>query len=145
MHAELWPLAVYAGLAGIVVAGMLGLSALLGGRRSLRSTSLPYESGIQSHGGARVRLGIKYFRVALFFVVFDLEVAFLVAWALAARQLGWPGYIGMLVFVGILALSLAYLWRLGALDWGTSARTRGAPKVEGPNLDDPARAGGLRP
>ncbi len=119
-----WPLAVYLGLAGLVVAGMLGLSAVLGGRRRERATDEPYESGIVSHGGARLRLSIKYFRVALYFVIFDLEVAFVVGWAVAARRLGWSGYAGMLVFVGVLLLTLGYLWRQGALDWGTSARLR---------------------
>ncbi len=122
--AEWWPLAVYLGLAGLVVAGMLGLSALLGSRRRLHATDAPYEAGIASHGGARLRLSIKYFRVALYFVIFDLEVAFVVGWAVAARRLGWPGYAGMLVFVGVLLLTLGYLWRQGALDWGTSARLR---------------------
>jgi NADH-quinone oxidoreductase subunit A len=121
----LWPLAVHIGLAVVVAAGMLGLSWILGGRsKSKRATEEPFESGIVSHGSARIRLSVKYFRVALFFVIFDLEVVFLVAWAVAARELGWTGYMGMLVFVGVLALSLAYLWRLGALDWGTGAKLR---------------------
>ncbi len=120
----LWPLAVYLGLAVVVAAGMIGISSLLGSRKRMRATDQPYESGIASVGSARVRLSVKFFRVALMFVIFDLEVVFLVAWAVAARQLGWPGYIAMLVFVGVLALTLGYLWRLGALDWGTTARMR---------------------
>lgn len=121
----LWPLAVHIGLAVVIAVGMLGLSWILGGRSKPRSaTNEPYESGIVSHGSARIRLSVKYFRVALFFVIFDLEVVFLVAWAVAARELGWSAYIGMLVFVGVLALSLGYLWRLGALDWGTNAELR---------------------
>lgn len=120
----LWPLAIYLGLAVLVAAAMIGISSLLGGKRRMRATDQPYESGIASAGSARVRLSVKFFRVALMFVIFDLEVVFLVAWAVSARQLGWPGYVAMLVFVGVLALTLGYLWRLGALDWGTTARMR---------------------
>ena len=60
----------------------------------------------------------------MFFVIFDLEVVFLVAWAVAARELGWAGYIEALVFIAVLGVALAYLWRIGALDWGTTAVMR---------------------
>jgi NADH-quinone oxidoreductase subunit A len=56
--------------------------------------------------------------VAMFFVIFDLEAAFLFAWAVAARELGWPGYLEASVFVAVLAAALAYVWRAGGLDWG---------------------------
>jgi NADH-quinone oxidoreductase subunit A len=82
-----------------------------------RATNSPYESGIVSEGSARVRLSAKFYLVAMFFVVFDLEAVFIFAWAVAARKVGWAGYWEMVVFVGILVAALAYLWRLGALDW----------------------------
>ena len=83
----------------------------------------PYESGIVSEGSARVRVSAKFYLVAMFFVIFDLEAVFIFAWAIAARELGWAGYSEILVFIAILVAALAYLWRLGALDWSPSRRT----------------------
>jgi NADH-quinone oxidoreductase subunit A len=118
----LWPLAVYFAGVLVLVGGMMGLSYILGEHHKDPQTGQPFESGIRPTGSARVRLNIKYYLVAMFFVVFDLEGVFLFAWAVAARELGWPGYIEALVFIGVLVLTLAYLWKLGALDWGTDRR-----------------------
>ena len=91
----LWPLAVYfAGVIFLVVIGMVGLSFLLGQRHKDRATGEPYESGIVSQGTARIRLSAKFYHVAMFFVVFDLEAVFIFAWAVAIRDLGWLGYRG---------------------------------------------------
>ena len=114
----LWPLLVYAAAIILIVAAMIGLSAVLGQRHRERATAEPYESGIVSTGTARVRFGIKFYLIAVFFLIFDLEAAFLYAWAVAVRETGWLGYAEVLVFVGVLAAALVYLWRLGALDWG---------------------------
>ncbi len=73
-------------------------------------------------GSSRLRLNARFYLVAMFFVVFDLEAAFILAWAVALRPAGWAGYIDMLVFVGVLFAALVYLWRLGALDWATAGR-----------------------
>jgi NADH-quinone oxidoreductase subunit A len=118
----LWPLAVYFALVLIVVGGMLGISYLLGERHREEDTDKPYESGVQSTGGARLRLSAKFYLVAMFFVIFDLEAVFIFAWAIAAREVGWGGYVEMVIFVAVLVTVLVYLWRLGALDWGTSRR-----------------------
>jgi len=120
----LWPLAVYFVAIVAIVAAMIGLSYLLGQRHRERATAEPYESGIVSTGTARVRFDIKFYLVAVFFLIFDLEAAFLYAWAVAVRETGWPGYAEVLVFIGVLAAALVYLWRLGALDWGKSKPTR---------------------
>ncbi len=103
---------------------MLGVSYVLGQRHRERETGDPYEGGIVSTGSARVRLSVKFYRVAMFFVIFDLEAVFLFAWAVAARELGWAGYAEALVFVGILVAVLVYLWRSGALDWGERTMIR---------------------
>ncbi len=122
--AALWPMALYflavLGLVGV----MIGLSHLLGQRHRDRATGEPFESGIVSAGSARLRLSAKFYLLAMFFVIFDLEVAFLVAWAVAAREVGWAGYVEALIFMFVLGVALAYLWRIGALDWGTSAVMR---------------------
>ena len=67
-----------------------------------------------------MRLSTKFYLVALIFVLFDLEAVFIFAWAIAVPELGWTGYYGMLVFVGLLVVGLVYEWRQGALDWGRS-------------------------
>lgn len=116
---DLWPLVVYAAIVAVLVAAMLGLSYVLGQRHHDRSTDFPYESGILSEGSARVRLSFKFYLVAMFFVIFDLEAVFIFAWAVAVRETGWTGYIEVSIFIGVLLAALAYLWRVGALDWGS--------------------------
>ena len=116
---DLWPLGVYAALVAILVGAMLGLSYVLGQRHHDRSTDYPYESGILSEGSARVRLSAKFYLVAMFFVIFDLEAVFIFAWAVAVRETGWIGYAEVSIFIFVLLVALAYLWRVGALDWGS--------------------------
>jgi NADH-quinone oxidoreductase subunit A len=117
MSGDLWPFFVYLGASVVVLGGMLLFSYLLGQRHSEPATGEPYESGILSTGTARVRFDVTYYLVAMFFVVFDLEAIFIFLWAVALRQVGWMGYIDIAVFIGVLVVALAYLWRLGALDW----------------------------
>ena len=117
----LWPLAVYAAAVLLLVSGMIGLSYLLGERHREPATGDPYESGILSTGSAEVRLSVSFYLVAMFFVIFDVEAVYLFAWAVAARELGWSGYAEVLVFTALLIAALAYLWRLGALDWASGA------------------------
>jgi NADH-quinone oxidoreductase subunit A len=115
MH--LWPLAVYAAIVGFLVVAMLGLSYVLGQRHEERATGSPYESGILSEGSARVRFSPQFYLVAMFFVIFDLEAVFIFAWAIAVRETGWTGYAEVSLFIAVLLATLAYLWRIGALDW----------------------------
>jgi len=119
-----WPLALYFVLVLALVGVMIGLAHVLGERHRGRATGEPYESGIVSTGSARIRFSAHFYLVAMFFVVFDLEAVFLFAWAVAAPELGWPGYIEVLVFVGILLAALIYLWKVGALEWGTARRVK---------------------
>jgi NADH-quinone oxidoreductase subunit A len=127
----LWPLAAYAVGVLILIGGMLGVSAVLGERHDEKATGDPYESGIRTTGSARVRFSVKFYVVAMLFVIFDLEAAFVFSWAVAARELGWAGYIEMLVFVIILLAALIYLWRMGALDWAPSTRRERHRRQEG--------------
>jgi NADH-quinone oxidoreductase subunit A len=123
---DLWPLVVYLTIVGMLVAAMLGLSFVLGQRHQNRATGSPYESGILSEGSARVRLSAKFYQVAIFFVIFDLEAVFLFGWAIGIREAGWAGYAEVVVFIMVLLATLAYLWRVGALDWrqGNSGAVR---------------------
>lgn len=124
MNTMVWPLVVYFLLIMALAAAMLTLSYLLGQRHREHATDFPYEGGIASTGSARMRFPAKFYMMAMLFVIFDLESVFIFAWAVAGRQLGWPGYIEMIIFVGILVIALIYLWRVGALDWAPPAERR---------------------
>jgi NADH-quinone oxidoreductase subunit A len=102
-----------------LAAGMIVVSYFLGERHRDRVTGETYESGIMPTGSARIRFDVRYYLVAMFFVIFDLEAVFIIAWAIALREAGWTGYIEILVFIAILVAALIYLWRIGALEWGT--------------------------
>jgi NADH-quinone oxidoreductase subunit A len=113
-----WPLLVYAA-AAIAIAGiMIGLSYFLGERHKDKTTDQPYESGIPPTGNARLRFSSHFYLIAMFFVIFDLDAAFVVAWAISFRELGIPGYIGILIFILILVAVLLYELGIGALNFG---------------------------
>jgi NADH-quinone oxidoreductase subunit A len=115
-------LAIYGVLVIAAVAGMLMVSWLLGARTRGHATDQPFESGIAVTGDARLRVSARFYLVAVFFVIFDLEAVYLYAWAVTARESGWAGYGEALLFMGILGAALVYLWRVGALDWSPTAR-----------------------
>ena len=119
---EIWPLAVYTLLVILLVIAMLVVSWLLGQRRREDATNDPFESGIVSVCSSQVRISVEFYLVAIFFVIFDLEAVFIFAWAVAFFELGWKGYISMLIFIGVLGLALIYAWRIGGLDWGNKVR-----------------------
>ena len=121
---SLWPVLVYVVSVLVLVGGMLGLPYILGERHKQRTTGEPYESGMVPTGSARLRFDVRFYMIAIFFVIFDLETAFLFAWAIAFRQLGWLGFAEAVIFVAILLVALIYLWRVGGLDWGPRRRTR---------------------
>jgi len=120
--AIVWPLAAYFAAVLVVVAGMLTLSYFLGQRHQEKATGEPYESGIVSTGSARLRFSAQFYLIAMLFVIFDLETVFIFAWAVAFRQIGWTGYLGILFFIFVLVAALIYEWRIGALDWGARKR-----------------------
>jgi|SRR5580658_2301250 NADH-quinone oxidoreductase subunit A len=124
----MWPLVGYFAFVILLVTSVLVVSYLLGPRHTEPATGEPYEGGIISEGSAQVRFSARYYLIAAFFVVFDLEAVFLFAWAVAARESGWPGYCEVLVFVGVLFAALIYLWKVGALDWAQKRRPLKASK-----------------
>ncbi len=113
----LWALGVYFLLLVFIIGAILVISWLLGPRHREPATEAPYEGGILSEGTARVRLSAKFYLIAMFFVVFDLEAVFIYSWAVAAQELGWAGYGEIVIFIGVLVVALAYLWKEGALEW----------------------------
>jgi len=119
-----WPAVLYAVLVVVLAGAILLVSSLLGQRSRSPDRTIPYESGIRPAGPLPSRLSIEFYQVALFFVIFDLEAVFVFAWAVNARRLGWTGYAEVTVFVVLLLAGLVYLWKVGALDWGSSPRRR---------------------
>ena len=119
-----WPFIVYALLTVAIAAGMLLVSHFVGPRHRDRATGEPYESGVLPTGSARLRLSIQFYLTAILFVIFDLELVYIFAWAVAIRELGWEGYFGVVVFIVILLSGLIYEWRMGSLDWA-GGKTRG--------------------
>jgi NADH-quinone oxidoreductase subunit A len=113
----LWPFMVYSALVLIAVAGILVLSWALGERHRAPGRDVPYESGINPTGDARVRYGVHFYPVAVFFMLFDMEAVFLFAWAVAFPALGWAAYIEAGIFIAVLFVGLVHVWSLGGLDW----------------------------
>ncbi|MDV5140487.1 NADH-quinone oxidoreductase subunit A [Chimaeribacter arupi] len=112
-----WAFAIFL----IVAIGLCGLMLLgayfLGGRARARGKNIPFESGIDPVGSARMRLSAKFYLVAMFFVIFDVEALYLYAWSTSIRESGWTGFIEATIFIVVLLAGLVYLVRIGALDW----------------------------
>jgi len=102
----------------------VGLSSLLGPSNPSAAKSAPYECGVPPVGDARERQSVKFYLVAMIFLLFDIEVAFLYPWAMALRDLGWTGFLQVVVFMVLLLFGYLYVWRKGALDWGHENVTR---------------------
>lgn len=121
-----WSIAAYLGGVIFLLAFMLGIPWLLGGKAWGRAKNDPFESGVVSQGGARLRLSAKFYLVAMFFVIFDVEALYLYAWAISVRESGWVGFAEAVLFILILLAGLVYLVRIGALDWAPEQRRRRA-------------------
>lgn len=119
---EFWPFLVYAILAIGLVGAMIGLSFLLGERHKEQLTNEPFESGVPPTGSARIRFSSHFYVIAMFFVIFDLDAAFVFAYAIAYKELGIPGYIGLAVFIGLLVVVLIYELSIKALDFGPNGK-----------------------
>jgi NADH-quinone oxidoreductase subunit A len=113
------PLLIYAAAVIVLVMLLTGVSHYLGPHhRPGKQADAPFESGIVTVGEARLRFPVAFYLVAMFFVIFDVEAIYLFGWAIAVREAGWAGFIEVSIFVAVLLAALAYLWRMGALDWG---------------------------
>ena len=103
------------GVGALVASGVL---ARLSGSQNPDSEKLsPYECGFEAFEDARMKFDVRYYLVAILFILFDLEIAFLFPWAIVLRDIGWFGLIAMLVFLGILVVGFIYEWKKGALEW----------------------------
>ena len=109
-------------LAGVIVT----LSWLIGYRKPTRAKLSPYECGMTPQGDARERFSVKFYLVAMLFILFDVEAVFLYPWAVILRELKMFGFWEMLVYIGIVLVGFFYVWKKGVLDWGaTPVRSQG--------------------
>ncbi|MDE2984130.1 MAG: NADH-quinone oxidoreductase subunit A [Gemmatimonadota bacterium] len=111
------PLLIIFGVTVLNAVGMAVASHILNPRRPTPQKSMPYESGMIPLGDTRQRFSIKFYMVAISFIVFDLETIFLVPWAVRVRELGWGPFVAVFFFVVVLAVGLVYEWKKGGLEW----------------------------
>ncbi len=111
-----FPLAVALAMAGILAVVLVGAATILGPRHPSRVKSSVFECGSDPIGSARERFGVKFYMIALLFIVFDVEAVFVYPWAVLLRDLGWSGYVAMAFFAFTLVVGLAYVWKKGALE-----------------------------
>ena len=117
MLSDYAPLVIYAVIVVGVVGLLITLSNLLGPQKPYKSKLLPYESGIVPVDPARKRYSVRFYLTAMLFIIFDIEAVFFYPWAVILRQLRWYGLIEMFVFMLILLVALAHIWRKGGLEW----------------------------
>ena len=101
---------------GVGVAPQI-LGFLLGPNRPDAEKNSPYECGFEAFEDARMKFDVRYYFVAILFIIFDLETAFLFPWGVALRDIGWPGFMAIMIFLLEFLLGFAYIWKKGGLDW----------------------------
>ena len=106
---------ILVGVAVGVVPQVLGY--ILGPNRPDAEKNSPYECGFEAFEDARMKFDVRYYLVAILFILFDLEIAFLFPWAVVLQEIGWEGFAAMFVFLGILVIGFVYEWKKGALEW----------------------------
>ena len=119
-----FPVLVQALVAMALAAGLLTVSFVLGKRVRNRVKDMPYESGITPTGDARHRFSVKFYLVAMLFILFDIEAIFLYPWVVVYRELKMFAFVEMLVFVILILSGFFYIWKKGALDWAEPDRSR---------------------
>jgi NADH-quinone oxidoreductase subunit A len=128
-HSSFYHLLIYTMIAVALIGVLLLAAWWLGAKRVSREKQSPYESGVMPEGSARLAWPVPFYLVAIFFIIFDVEAAFIFAWAVAWEHLGLAGLVQITVFIVILAAGLAWLWLKGGLDWGPSAQRKRTPHV----------------
>ena len=111
------PLLILFGVSLVNALGMVIVSHILSPRRPTPQKAMAYESGMIPLGDTRLRFSVKFYMVAISFIVFDLETIFLIPWAVEMRELGWGAFVAVSIFVAVLAFGLVYEWKKGGLEW----------------------------
>ncbi|MGZ9225593.1 MAG: NADH-quinone oxidoreductase subunit A [Anaerolineales bacterium] len=110
-------IALMVALATIIALIAIGLGTLFGPKKASEAKSMPYESGMNPYGEGTRRMPIRFYLIAVLFILFDIEVVFFLPWAIVFRQLGVFGLIEMIIFIVILLVGYVYAWKKGALEW----------------------------
>jgi NADH-quinone oxidoreductase subunit A len=117
MSIEYLPIAILVILAVIIAGLVIGLGHLFGPRRPTSRKSMPYESGMRPIGPGTRRMPVRFYLIAVLFILFDIEVIFFLPWAVVFRKLGLFGLVEMFIFILILLVGYVYAWKKGALEW----------------------------
>jgi len=115
--AEYLPILLFLFVAGGIGLALLGIGAVFGPRSANATKIAPYECGFEAFEDARMKFDVRYYLIAILFIIFDLEIAFLLPWAVVFKNLGAVGFIEMIVFLLLLLLGFVYCWKKGALEW----------------------------
>lgn len=116
------PLLIHSGVAFAVGGGMIVLSQLVGRHRYTRAKFQPYECGMTPVGDARARFSVKFYLVAMLFILFDVEAVFLYPWAILLKELKMFGFFEMLTYIAVLLVGFFYVWKKGILDWAETRK-----------------------
>ena len=119
------PLLMHFGIATALASAIVILSQLVGRHKPGLAKMSPYECGVEPIGDARRRFSVKFYLVAMLFILFDVEAVFLYTWAVILRELKMFGFWEMMVYLGIVLVGLFYVWKKGVIDWGPAAAKRG--------------------
>src|SRR5258706_3434887 len=111
------PILIHAGIAVIIGVAMLLLSTLIGRHKPSREKGMPYESGVTPVGDTRHPMNVKFYLVAMLFILFDVEAVFLYPWAVVFRELGMFGFLEMLLYMAFIMAGFFYIWKRGVFDW----------------------------
>jgi NADH-quinone oxidoreductase subunit A len=114
---EYFPVLLFLAVATVIGIALLVLGNLLGPKKPAAEKASPYECGFEAFEDTRMKFDVRYYLIAILFIIFDLEIAFVIPWAVVFSKLGLFGLIEMGMFVGLLVLGFVYVWKKGALEW----------------------------
>ena len=117
MLTEYFPILVFLGISTGMAIGLMVAGGILGPRRPNANKLSPYECGFESFEDARMKFDVRFYLVAILFIIFDLEIAFLFPWAVALDAIGMTGLVAMAIFLAVLVIGFIYEWKKGALEW----------------------------
>ena len=117
MLAEYFPVLLFMVVSAIIGVALIAIGNVLGPKRPTAEKDSPYECGFEAFEDARMRFDVRYYLIAILFIVFDLEIAFVLPWATVFSKLGLQGLVEMGMFLGLLVLGFVYVWKKGALEW----------------------------
>jgi len=112
-----FPVLVFILLAAVIGLALIAIGAICSPHRPNSEKNSPYECGFPAFESARIPFDVRFYLVAILFIIFDLETAFFFPWAIALRKIGWYGFSSMMIFLGLLVIGFIYEWRKGALEW----------------------------